>query len=93
MSGTFGVKTAFGKSGQYDKIDGALVVSDAIHRVVMQVDEQGTVAAAATAVLMKRKRAPMLSVVADRTFVFVVVHRPSWQPLFVSIVDQPSNAE
>jgi len=51
------------------------------------VDEQGTEAAAATAVVMD-KSMPM-QLVIDRPFLFTIVHQPTGSILFMGRVLQP----
>ena len=59
----------------------------------IKVDEQGTEAAAATAVMLMRAALPVrqeeLEVRFDRPFMFVVVHVPTSTALFVSEVYEP----
>uniref|UniRef100_A0A8C5EDU6 Serpin peptidase inhibitor, clade E (nexin, plasminogen activator inhibitor type 1), member 3 n=1 Tax=Gouania willdenowi TaxID=441366 RepID=A0A8C5EDU6_GOUWI len=57
-------------------VEEGLYVSDAFHEVRMEVTEDGTKAAAATAmVLLKRSRAPVFKV--DRPFLFLLRHTKS----------------
>lgn len=70
-----------------------LMVSDVIHKVYAKVDEQGTEAAAATAVVMVRsafiRPPPELFVRFDRPFIFSIVHEPSGLALFTGEVYKP----
>ena len=63
---------------------------------VVEVDEAGTVAAAATAVIMNRSFDPFaeepLQLVFERPFLFVIEHMASGAPLFVGAVQDPSLA-
>jgi serpin B len=72
-----------------------LYVSDVVQSVVVEVDEQGTTAAAATAVVMLRcaalPREP-LRVVFDRPFLFMVVEETSRTPIFMGLVQNPAAA-
>lgn len=67
-------------------------ISDVIHEAVIEVDETGTEAAAATAVVMTRSaampRRPVLMRV-DRPFYFVLMHGPTETPFFVGRVNAP----
>ena len=60
----------------------------------MQVDEEGTVAAAATGLGMATSvplSAPVpLQLVFDRPFIFVIQHTASHTPLFMGVVQDPS---
>ncbi|XP_061749406.1 LOW QUALITY PROTEIN: probable serpin E3, partial [Nerophis ophidion] len=67
----------------------AVYVSDAIHDVAIQVTEEGTKAAAATAmVLLKRSRAAVFKV--DRPFLFLLRHMRTGSILFIGRVMNPS---
>jgi len=71
-----------------------LYVSDVIHKVFVKVDEQGTEAAAATAVIMMRSAMPQMDndelfVKFDRPFVFSVVNNETGVILFVGEVNAP----
>jgi serpin B len=77
-------------------IDGTtdLYVSDVIHQADIAVDEQGTTAAAATAVVGDKvaiiTNYPALTV--DRPFLFFIVHQPTGALLFAGRVVDPSTA-
>ncbi|EFC41149.1 predicted protein [Naegleria gruberi] len=56
-------------------IGNSIQISDVIHKSVIRVSEQGTEAAAATAVIGTRKSKPRIyNFVADRPFIFVIAH-------------------
>ncbi|XP_054643485.1 probable serpin E3 [Dunckerocampus dactyliophorus] len=66
----------------------SLYVSDAFHDVTIEVTEEGTKAAAATAmVLLKRSRAPVFK--ADRPFLFLLRHIQTGSILFMGRVTNP----
>jgi serpin B len=69
-----------------------LCVSAVLHEAFIAVDEKGTEAAAATAVVMQAVSAPMLEheVVVDRPFLFVVHDVAHLTPLFVGRVTDPT---
>jgi serpin B len=69
-----------------------LFISDVIHKAFVAVDEEGTEAAAATAVIMERASAIMsdLTLVIDHPFIFVIRDKPSGQILFIGRVLDPS---
>lgn len=52
-------------------VDGSLYISDVIHDAVIEVDEKGTVAAAATGVVMKSISAPM-PLALDQPFLLIL---------------------
>ncbi|XP_006799209.1 probable serpin E3 [Neolamprologus brichardi] len=67
-----------------------LYVSDAFHEVRIEVTEDGTKAAAATAmVLLKRSRAPVFK--ADRPFLFLLRHIKTGSILFMGRVMNPAD--
>lgn len=68
-----------------------LVVSDCFHEAVVEVDENGTRAAAATAITITRTGAIQVKqLTIDRPFFFVLYHRTSLAPLFIGQVTDPS---
>ncbi|KAJ2981879.1 hypothetical protein NQ176_g1760 [Zarea fungicola] len=77
----------FPLAGSYPELGGPnSEVSDVIHQAVIKIDEQGTEAAAATAVVMRRSR-PVQSrtLIFDRPFYFALVHDESNLALFAGI--------
>ena len=71
--------------------DGCLYIGDVVHKAFVSVDEEGTEAAAATAVMMQTESAgPMpVSVTVDRPFILVIRDRPTGMLLFVGRVMEP----
>jgi serpin B len=98
-----GMKSAFDipqGSANFDKIaprkpNDYLYISNVFHKTFIAVDEKGTEAAAATAVVMMRATAiarpkpPPLEVRVDRPFVYAVQHVPSGVCLFLGRVTDP----
>lgn len=77
-----------GMSGSRD-----LFVSDVIHEAYVKVDETGTEAAAATAVVIRGPTAapiPPIELILDRPFVFVIMDDLSGSVLFMGRVADPS---
>jgi len=71
--------------------DDHLFISDAFHKAVVEVNEEGTVAAAATAVVMTRESMHLVpSFVADRPFMFFVRDLRSNAVLFMGRVVDPT---
>ncbi len=70
-----------------------LFIQKAIQKAVVAVDEAGTKAAAATGITVGVTAAPMPSqrfhLVADRPFLFAIVHAPTGTVLFMGIVRSP----
>ena len=70
-----------------------LAVSAVAHKAYIDVDEQGTEAAAATAVSFRPLAAfrapPPVTMTVDRPFLFAIVHTPTGLPLFLGQVSHP----
>jgi len=69
-----------------------LFISDVLHKATITVDEYGTEAAAATAVIMKLTAAmpeDALKLVLDRPFMFFIEHQPTGSILFMGRVVEP----
>jgi len=77
-------------SGMTGKKD--LFISDVIHKAFVSVDEKGTEAAAATAVLMEAAGARLMDVnlMIDRPFIFLIRDLSSGQILFIGRVLNPT---
>ena len=72
--------------------DRSLVISAVIHKAFVAVDEEGTEAAAATAVVMLESMAPMEEAVEmklDRPFLFLIRDGETGTVLFVGLVMDP----
>jgi len=69
-----------------------ILIDEVYHKAFVRVDEKGTEAAAATAVVMKADgsaRPPEKFVRFDRPFAFALRHLPSGAPLFVGKIVNP----
>ena len=74
--------------------DQCLLISDVLHKAFVSVDEEGTEAAAATAVIIGTTRAvgpnaEPIDLVIDRPFLFTIRHLPTGAVLFVGRVLDP----
>jgi serpin B len=98
---SLGMKTAFNipaGSADFDRMaprrpTDYLFISQVFHKAFLSLDERGTEAAAATAVVMPmgsaiEARKP-IEVRVDRPFVFAIQHRPSGACLFLGHVTDP----
>ncbi len=91
-----GMPTAFTDQADFSGMNGKrnLLISRVVHKAFVKVDEQGTEAAAATAVVMKATSiGPMGDPVlfqADHPFLFMIKHRTSGAMLFMGRVADPS---
>ena len=100
---TLGMKTAFDNpkgSANFDRMaprlpDDYLYISQVFHKAFMDLDEKGTEAAAATAVVMMRAmaaagpRAEPIEVKVDHPFLFAIQHRASGACVFLGHVADP----
>jgi serpin B len=99
---TLGMKTAFDiprGSANFDRMaprkpDSYLAISEVFHKTFIAVDEKGTEAAAATAVVMRevmarREMTEPLEVKVDHPFVYAIQHVPSGACLFIGRVTDP----
>lgn len=70
---------------------GCLRISNVVHQAFVSVDEEGTEAAAATAVVMKTQSAPPERIVVsvDRPFLFLIRDRATGTILFLGRFEQP----
>ena len=98
-----GMKTAFDVpqgSANFDKMsprkpDKYLAISNVFHKTFIAVDEKGTEAAAATAVVMMELSARLekpkqpIEVKVDRPFLYAIQHVPSGACLFIGRVTDP----
>lgn len=89
-----GMPSAFTGEADFSGMDGNrdLFISDVIHKAFVSVDEAGTEAAAATAVVMRLTAAPGAGaeLVVDRPFLFLIRHDPTGTVLFAGRVLDPT---
>ncbi|MDQ7825310.1 MAG: serpin family protein [Candidatus Eremiobacteraeota bacterium] len=89
-----GMKKAFGANADFSEmVSGKAFISKVIHKTFVEVNEEGTEAAAVTAVLVARG-APMgeekpFVFKADRPFFFAIVDRKTQMPLFMGSIVNP----
>ena len=90
-----GVTAAFGDNADFSGITGAepLRIGAVAHKAYIDVDEHGTEAAAATAIVMQSMAAfrppPPVTMVVDRPFLFAIVDTATSRPLFLGQVSRP----
>jgi len=94
---TMGMPDAFSASADFSGIDGVpgrLVITDVIHKAFVLVDESGTEAAAATAVIVGATSAPngqdVIEVTVDRPFIFLIRDIQTRMILFIGRVLDPT---
>jgi serpin B len=90
-----GVTEAFTRRADFSGITEAerLLINAVAHKAYVDVDEQGTEAAAATAIAFRPTAAfrapPSVTMTVDRPFLFAIMHTPTGLPLFVGQVSHP----
>jgi serpin B len=90
-----GMPVAFTETADFSGMDGKrdLFISDVIHKAFVSVDESGTEAAAATAVIMAATSTPLqeeiINVTIDRPFIFLIRDIQTGTILFLGHVMSP----
>jgi serpin B len=93
-----GVEDAFTDTADFSGITPAerLVISAIVHQAYIDVDEHGTEAAAATAIVMRpmamRREPDPIPMVVDRPFLFAIVDTATGLPLFLGHVVRPATS-
>jgi serpin B len=89
-----GMPNAFGSDADFSGMDGTheLFISDVFHKAFVSVDEAGTEAAAATAVVMRAVAAPVsaFQITVDRPFIYMIRDVETGTILFAGRVVNPS---
>jgi len=91
---SLGLSSAFTAAADFSGITGGkdFFISDVVHKAFIQVDEEGTEAAAATGAVMKlvsvAEPPPIFRV--DRPFLFLIQDKPTGVPLFFGRVADPT---
>lgn len=81
-----GMVTAFTNRANFKGMNGRsdLLIDDVIHQSFIEIDENGTEAAAATAVIVRQKSLPKVTYMnLNRPFVFVIVEKHNNSILFI----------
>jgi serpin B len=93
--GAMGMPEAFSESADFSGMTGGkdLFISAVAHKAFVEVNEEGTEAAAATGVAMRLTAAPAPPPLfrADHPFIFLIRHKPSGSILFLGRVVNPSS--
>ncbi|MFH0875557.1 MAG: serpin family protein [archaeon] len=92
---SLGMPTAFLGNADFSGMDGTktLFISEVIHQAFVKVDEEGTQAAAATAVIMTKSSAgPSQRKIfrADHPFIFIIQEKNTGNILFIGRVTDPN---
>jgi len=89
-----GMEIAFSPAADFTGMhtEGGLMIHDVLHQAFVKVNEAGTEAAAATAVIVGDTSAPPEgpTIVLDRPFIYLIKDLPTGQILFVGRVTNPS---
>lgn len=91
-----GMPTAFGEGADFSGMTGTrdLFISEVIHQAFVEVNEEGTEAAAATAVMMTKgmvmEPEPIKIFKADHPFIFIIQDKETGNILFMGRVSDPS---
>ncbi len=87
-----GIEDAFNSGvADFSKMDGTrnLYISEALHKAYIEVNEEGTEAAAATSIVMSLSMVPN-QFKADHPFLFLIEHKETGAILFIGRVMNPS---
>lgn len=100
MLKALGMKEAFSQTADFSRMSTqeALMIGNVIHQAFVKVDEKGTEAAAATAVVMTPRGAPPRPVqtkqfIANRPFLFFIIDNATGGILFLGRVNEPEAAK
>ena len=89
-----GMKDAFSRSSDFSGMNGKrdLYISQVFHKAFVEINEEGTEAAASTAVVMKLRSVSLPGPVfrADRPFIFMIRDNASQSILFIGRVVNPT---
>lgn len=95
---TLGLKDAFTMNVDSPPFKGVsddprVYIEDVFHKATMECTEEGTVASAATAVVLKSRSLVIggPELIADRPFLFAIRQRDSGSILFIARIDKPVN--
>lgn len=89
---SLGMAIAFGGLADFSGINGTggLCISDVIHKAFVAVDEKGTEAAAATAVIMGETAIPTVRLYVNRPFIFLIRDAQTNTVLFMGKLNDPT---
>jgi len=90
---SLGMPKAFSNDADFSGMTGKkdLYISNVIHQAYVGVDEEGTEAAAATAVVMDMESVPTTKIFrADHPFIFIIQQKDSGNILFMGRMSDPT---
>lgn len=87
-----GMRAAFENADFSGLTPRSVVIDDVIHEAVIKIFEGGTIAAAATAVVIRETSAPLFeqTITFDRPFLYAIVDQPTGEILFLGRVLDPT---
>ena len=90
---SMGMVQAFSGAANFKKMNGKknLMIDNVIHQTFIEIDETGTEAAGATAVVVRQKSAPQAEYInLNRPFVFIIKEKDKGSILFIGKFNNPS---
>ena len=85
-----GMSLAFSEDADFSGISDGLYINEVIHKAVLEVSEEGTKAAAATAVVMRNSASLSTQFFANRPFIVVIKDKTTGNILFMGTIVNPS---
>ena len=89
-----GIKSAFKRNADFSKMGtytaGNLYIGSVVHKTKVDVDEEGTKAAAVTAIVMRASAMPspdVKNVTLNRPFIYAIVDNSTKLPVFIGTVN------
>ena len=94
---TLGMQLPFGSGANFSGITGTpdLLISNVLHKAFIEINEEGTEAAAATAVIMELTATPggeepeRVVFDCDQPFLYMIQHQETGTILFMGVLDNP----
>jgi serpin B len=94
---SLGMQVPFQSTADFSGITGAkdLFISDVLHKAFVEVNEEGTEAAAATAIIMELTATPgeepeRIVFDCDHPFLYMIQHQETGTILFMGVMENPS---
>jgi len=85
-----GISVAFTEKADFSGMAKGLYIDQVIHKAVLDVSEEGTEAAAATAVIMRKSASKQTQFVANRPFIVIIKDKTTGNILFMGTIVDPS---
>jgi serine protease inhibitor len=87
---SMGMGIAFGPSADFSPLAAGFSVNVVVHKTVVEVDETGTVAAAATGIGISLVEAPQVAMTMNHPFFYAIQDGKTGELLFVGVLMNPS---